>query len=72
MKEPFMKSKVLGLRVAATIFGLVCAVQLVRLFFRVEIIAGGFKIPFWPSAIASLLAGGMCFWLWWLSLRDDK
>ncbi|MDD3178935.1 MAG: hypothetical protein PHQ04_01145 [Opitutaceae bacterium] len=62
-----MKSQILGLRVAGTIFGLGCLGQLTRLLARIEIVAAGIAIPFWVSAIACIVAGGLSLWLWQIS-----
>lgn len=62
-----MNSPQFGLRVAATIFGLVCLAQLARLALRVEVVAAGITVPFWPSGVAVVITGGLCVWLWRLS-----
>jgi hypothetical protein len=62
-----MKTQILGLRVAGTIFGLMCLAQLVRLATRAEVVVGSHPIPLWASAIAVVIAGGLCLWLWKIS-----
>ena len=62
-----MNSQILGLRVAGTIFGLMCLAQLLRLVARVEVFVAGHRVPLWPSAIGLVIAGGMSVWLWKLS-----
>ncbi|MDO8543085.1 MAG: hypothetical protein Q7S40_21845 [Opitutaceae bacterium] len=64
-----MNSTALGLRVAATIFGLVCLAQLFRLLLKVDIAIGSFHVPLWPSGIAVLVTAALCVWLWRLSTR---
>lgn len=59
-----MKSPILGLRVAAMVFGLMTLAQLMRLVVRPEVIVAGYMIPLWPSLLAVLILGGLCFWLW--------
>jgi hypothetical protein len=59
-----MNSNAIGLRTAATIFGIVCIAQLIRLFSRADVIIAGHDIPLWPSAFAALVTGGLCVWLW--------
>jgi hypothetical protein len=59
-----MNSIAIGLRTAATIFGIVCIVQLIRLFSRADVIIAGHNIPLWPSVFAALATGGLCIWLW--------
>ena len=63
-----MNSQIVGLRVAGTIFGVVCCAQLLRLVTRTEVTIEGYQIPLWPSAIACVIAGGLCLWLWKLSM----
>lgn len=62
-----MKSQILGLRVAGTIFGLMCLAQLLRLATQVQVLVGGHQIPLWPSAVGFVIAGGLSVWLWKLS-----
>jgi energy-coupling factor transporter transmembrane protein EcfT len=64
-----MNSQILGLRVAGTIFGLICLAQLLRLVTRVEVLVAGHQVPLWPSAIAVVIAGGLSVWLWRLSAK---
>ncbi len=63
---------VLGLRVAAAIFGLVCLAQLLRLITRAEVIVAGNHLPLWGSAVAVVISGAMSFWLWKLSDRTNR
>jgi hypothetical protein len=62
-----MKSQILGLRVAATIFGLVCLAQLLRLATQAEVVVAGNRVPLWVSALAVVVSGGLSLWLWKLS-----
>jgi hypothetical protein len=64
-----MYSQILGLRVAAVIFGLVALAQLLRLIIQPEVLVGGTVFPLWPNAIALVLFAGLCAWLWQLSYR---
>jgi hypothetical protein len=66
-----MNSIALGLRTAATIFGLVCLAQLIRLFSRADIVIAGHDIPLWPSAFAAIVTGGLSIWLWRLGSRHS-
>ena len=63
-----MNSQILGLRVAGTIFGVVCCAQFLRLVTRAKVTIESYQIPLWPSAIACVIAGGLCLWLWKLSM----
>ena len=62
-----MNSQVLGLRVAGTVFGLMCLAQLLRLVTRAEVLVAGYEMPLWPSVLALVIAGGLSVWLWKLS-----
>jgi hypothetical protein len=65
-----MNSRILGLRTASTVFGLVCLAQLLRLTLQVEVIAGGHRVPFWPSALALVVTGSLSLWLWKISKSE--
>ena len=59
-----MNSTTLGLRTAATIFGIVCLAQLIRLFSGADVVVAGHDFPLWPSAFAALFTGALSIWLW--------
>ena len=67
-----MNSRILAMRIASTVFALVCLAQLFRLVKQVEVIAGGHRIPLWPSAIALVITGSLSIWLWILSKPEAK
>ena len=50
--------------VAAIVFWLIALAQLLRVLFRVEVIAGGVHIPLWISGLAVIVLGAFGFWLW--------
>ena len=58
-----MNSPILGLRVAATLFGLMSLAQLTRVIIRPEVLVAGHIIPLWPSVLAFVLLGGLSTWL---------
>jgi len=63
-----MNTPQFGLRVAGTIFGLVCLAQLLRLLFGVQVVVEGkYPVPLWLSGVACVLTGLLAFWLWRLS-----
>jgi hypothetical protein len=62
-----MNSPKLGLRVAASIFGLVCLGHLWRLVRHVDVRLGAYDVPMWLSIAGVLIAGGLSLWLWRLS-----
>ena len=41
---------------------LACA-QLCRFFLQVHVVAGGFEIPVWPSAVAAIVLAALAIWL---------
>jgi len=43
---------------------LVSLAHLLRLLYRVEIVAGGVTVPMWPSVWACLITAGLAGWLW--------
>jgi hypothetical protein len=67
-----MNAPVVGLRVASTIFGLMCLAQLLRLVTRVEVLVAGHQMPLWPNAVAFVILGGLSIWLWWLSSTASR
>lgn len=67
-----MNSQILGLRVAGTLFGLMAMAQLLRLLIRPEVLVNGYLLPLWPSALASLVLGGLSFWMWKLSCPHSR
>ena len=67
-----MNSQILGLRVAGTIFGLICLAHLLRLVTQLEVSVGGHQIALWPSAVAFGFTGGISLWLWKLSKPAAK
>lgn len=67
-----MNSRTLGLRVAATIFALMSLAQLFRLATQLEVVAGGNRLPFWPSAVVLVIAAGLSLWLWKLARFKEQ
>lgn len=67
-----MNSPMIGLQVASVIFGLMSLGQLTRLIASLEIMVGGYHIPFWVSVIAFPVLLGLSAWLWKLSCISDK
>ena len=59
-----MNSQILGLRVASAAFGLICFAHLLRIIIRVQIFVGHIYIYRWMSAVAAVVTGLLCVWLW--------
>ena len=51
-------------RITAIFLALVAVAQFLRLLLRVEVVAGGVRIPLWASALACLFTGGLAILLW--------
>lgn len=62
-----MKSQITGLRVAATVFGLMALAQLGRLVIQPAIVVAGITLPLWPSVLACGLLAALSAWLWRLA-----
>ena len=71
-REAPMKSQIVGLHVAAIVFGLIALAQVARLVIRAEIMVSGHHVPLWPSAIAAVVFGGLCIALLAASLRKPQ
>jgi hypothetical protein len=67
-----MNAQILGLRVAGTIFGAASGAHLLRLATHSEVIIGGYQLPLWPSVAGFVIAGGLCLWLWKLSMSHSN
>lgn len=63
-----MNSPQFGLRVAGTIFGLVCLAHLARLLIGFQLMLGSHPVPLWMNGVAFVFTGLLAFWLWRLSL----
>jgi hypothetical protein len=55
-------------RIVTLLLALVALAQFLRLVLRVEVVAGGVRIPLWLSALACVFTGGLATLLW----RESK
>jgi len=62
-----MKSRILGLRVAGTIFAVVCIGHVLRLLTRIDVVFGGRHLPLWMNAVGAIVTGALSVWMWKLS-----
>jgi hypothetical protein len=62
-----MKSQIVGLRVAGTIFGLVCVAHVVRVVTRVDVLVAGHELPIWVNVVGAVISGVLSFWMCRLS-----
>jgi len=67
-----MNSPTCGLRVASVVFGLICLGHLLRIIARLQVNLGGFYVHRWTSAVAVVVAGLLCVWLWMLASKADQ
>jgi len=51
-------------RITTIFFALVALAQCLRLVLRIEVFAGGVRIPLWASAVACVVTGGLAILLW--------
>ena len=63
-----MNSPQCGLRLAGTIFGLVCLAHLVRLLNGSQVMISSYLVPMWLSGAGFVVSGLLALWLWRLSL----
>jgi hypothetical protein len=64
-----MSPQIVALRVAGTVFGLMCLAQLARLviFSGADIVFAGHRLPLWPSALAGIVLAALSVWMWKVS-----
>ena len=62
-----INSKILGLRVAGTIFGIVAGLHLLRVVTGASMVIAGWMLPIWVNVLGFAGSGLLCVWLWWLS-----
>ncbi len=67
-----MNSPTCGLRVASAFFGLVCLAHILRILFRVSVVIGGHPFSRKLSAVAVVITGALCLWLWLLSCKPAQ
>jgi hypothetical protein len=68
-----MKSQVLGLRVAGTIFAVLSLGHVLRLLTCASLVIAGQQIPLWISGGGVLITGALGLWMWKLSFQStDK
>ncbi len=53
-----------GSLLAIALLSLVSLAQLLRLIFRIEVVANGVEIPLWVSVLGCLIPGAIAVMLW--------
>jgi hypothetical protein len=66
-----INSKILGLRVAGSIFGIVAVLHLLRVVTRVPMVIAGLLLPIWVNVMGFAGSGLICMWLWLLSVSRE-
>jgi hypothetical protein len=66
-----MNSQTMALRVAGTIFALICVLQAWRYLAGVEVVAAGHEIPVWISGIAAIVLGALAFWMYRVAMPGE-
>jgi hypothetical protein len=67
-----MKSKIIGLRISGTIFGIVCLIHLFRLVTKIPILICDYLLPVWVNVIGFWVTGLLAVWLFWVSATKDQ
>ncbi len=67
-----INSKILGLRVTGTIFGIVAMFHLLRVVTGVTIVIAGWMLPIWVNMLGFAGSGLICVWLWLLSVSRGR
>jgi len=64
-----MATKILALRIAGSIFGIVLILHLLRIVTGIPVMIDIWVLPLWINFMGFVGSGFMCGWLWWLSFR---
>jgi hypothetical protein len=67
-----INSKILGLRVAGTIFGIVAVLHFLRVVTGVSMVIAGWMLPMWVNMMGFAGSGLICVWLWLLSVSRER
>jgi len=67
-----INSKILGLRVAGAIFGIVAILHILRVVTGLSIVIAGWMLPIWMNVLGFAGSGLLCVWLWLLSVSRER
>jgi len=67
-----INTKIVGLRVAGTIFGFVAIVHIIRIASGVSVIIADWNMPSWINIIGFIATAFLCVWLWLLSVSRGR
>ena len=66
-KEVSVSRKDIGLKVAGSLFAVMAAIHLIRLFVRFDARIAGWYIPLWASSAFLVVAGALSLWFFLLA-----
>ena len=67
-----INSKILGLRVAGSIFGIVAVLHFLRVVTGLPVVIAGWMLPIWVNVLGFAGSGLLCVWLWLLSVSRGR
>ncbi|MEI7501367.1 MAG: hypothetical protein WCK84_13085 [Bacteroidota bacterium] len=67
-----INSKIFGLLVSGTIFGIVAVLHLLRVVTGVPVVITEWILPIWVNVMGFAGSGLICVWLWLLSVSRGK
>lgn len=65
--EVAVSRKDFGLKVAGSLFGLIAAIHLIRLFVKFDANIGGWQVPLWASSAFLVIGAALSLWFFLLS-----
>jgi membrane protein implicated in regulation of membrane protease activity len=66
-----INSKILGLRVAGSIFGIVAILHLLRVVTGVSVVIAGWMLPAWVNVLGFAATSALSIGLWALSMKKE-
>jgi hypothetical protein len=67
-----MKSKDIALKLAASIFGIVAILHLLRVITDATVIIDGWSLPIWLNVLGFIATVFLSVVLWWLSMNKEN
>lgn len=58
-----------ALKLAGTIFGILCVAHVWRVFIGLRVVVGNYAVPLSLSVIAAVVSGALSLWMWRLATR---
>ena len=66
-----MNLKIIGLRIAGTIFGVVALFHVLRLITKVPVVIGCWSMPLWVNYLGFIATAFLCIFLWKISNKRE-